>query len=160
MKTVYVSAGRTVEIEWENEPITGQIQIYKYAGEYNEITGTAPGTPLKGAVYEIINARSGKVVDYITTDSRGVAASKPLPLTRYQIREVSAPAYWQVSARVFDVTLEYAGQIIKLNAYDKTADWVLHLQTRQRCRTGRKSDALRHHRSQHLQCGSGEFLLA
>ena len=122
MKTVYVSAGRTVEIEWENEPITGQIQIYKYAGEYNEITGTAPGTPLKGAVYEIINARSSKVVDYITTDSRGVAASKPLPLTRYQIREVSAPAYWQVSAQVFDVTLEYAGQIIKLNAYDKTAE--------------------------------------
>ena len=122
MKTVYVSAGRTVEIEWENEPITGQIQIYKYAGEYNEITGTAPGTPLKGAVYEIVNARSGKVVDYITTDSRGVAASKPLPLTRYQIREVSAPAYWQVSAQVFDVTLEYAGQIIKLNAYDKTAE--------------------------------------
>ena len=122
MKTVYVSAGRTVEIEWENEPITGQIQIYKYAGEYNEITGTAPGTPLKGAVYEIINARSGKVVDYITTDSRGVAASKPLPLTRYQIREVSAPAYWQGSAQVFDVTLEYAGQIIKLNAYDKTAE--------------------------------------
>lgn len=122
MKTVYVSAGRTVEIEWENEPITGQIQIYKYAGEYNEITGTAPGTPLKGAVYEIINARSGKVVDYITTDSRGVAASKPLPLTRYQIREVSAPAYWQVSAQVFDVTLEYAEQIIKLNAYDKTAE--------------------------------------
>lgn len=122
MKTVYVSAGRTVEIEWENEPITGQIQIYKYAGEYNEITGTAPGTPLKGAVYEIINARSGKVVDYITTDSRGVAASKPLPLTRYQIREVPAPAYWQVSAQVFDVTLEYAGQIIKLNAYDKTAE--------------------------------------
>ena len=122
MKTVYVSAGRTVEIEWENEPITGQIQIYKYAGEYNEITGTAPGTPLKGAVYEIINARSGKVVDYITTDSRGVAASKPLPLTRYQIREVSAPAYWQVSAQVFDVTLEYAGQIIKLSAYDKTAE--------------------------------------
>lgn len=122
MKTVYISAGRTVEIEWENEPITGQIQIYKYAGEYNEITGTAPGTPLKGAVYEIINARSGKVVDYITTDSRGVAASKPLPLTRYQIREVSAPAYWQVSSEVFDVTLEYAGQIIKLNAYDKTAE--------------------------------------
>lgn len=122
MKTVYVSAGKTVEIEWENEPITGQIQIYKYAAEYNEITGTAPGTPLKGAVYEIINARSGRVVDYITTDSRGVAASKPLPLTRYQIREVSAPAYWQVSAQVFDVTLEYAGQIIKLNAYDKTAE--------------------------------------
>ena len=119
LKTVYVTAGKTIEIEWENEPVTGQIQIYKYAAEYNEVTGTAPGTPLKGAVYEIVNARSGKVLDYITTDARGVAASKPLPLTRYQIREVTAPAYWQVSSEVFDVTLEYPGQIIKLSAYDK-----------------------------------------
>ena len=119
LKTVYVTAGKTIEIEWENEPVTGQIQIYKYAAEYNEVTGTAPGTPLKGAVYEIVNARSGKVLDYIATDARGVAASKPLPLTRYQIREVTAPIYWQVSSEVFDVTLEYPGQIIKLSAYDK-----------------------------------------
>ena len=119
LKTVYVTAGKTIEIEWENEPVTGQIQIYKYAAEYNEVTGTAPGTPLKGAVYEIVNARSGKVVDYITTDARGVAASKPLPLTRYQIREVTAPAYWQLDPTVHDVTLEYPGQIIKLSAYDK-----------------------------------------
>ena len=118
-KTVYVSPGKTVEIEWENTAVTGQIQIYKYAAEYNEVTGTAAGTPLKGAVYEIVNARSGKVVDYITTDARGVAASKALPLTRYQIREVTAPAYWQVSSEMFDVTLEYPSQIIKLSAYDK-----------------------------------------
>ena len=118
-KTVYVSSGKTVEIEWENTAVTGQIQIYKYAAEYNEVTGTAAGTPLKGAVYEIVNARSGKVVDYITTDARGVAASKPLPLTRYQIREVTAPAYWQLDPTVHDVTLEYPGQIIKLSAYDK-----------------------------------------
>ena len=117
-KTVYVSPGKTVEIEWENTAVTGQIQIYKYAAEYNEVTGTAAGTPLKGAVYEIVNARSGKVVDYITTDARGVAASKPLPLTRYQIREVTAPAYWQLDPAVHDVTLEYPGQIIKLSAYD------------------------------------------
>ena len=118
-KTVYVSSGKTVEIEWENTAVTGQIQIYKYAAEYNEVTGTAAGTPLKGAVYEIVNARSGKVVDYITTDARGVAASKPLPLTRYQLREVTAPAYWQLDPTVHDVTLEYPGQIIKLSAYDK-----------------------------------------
>ena len=100
-----------MEIEWENTAVKGQIQIYKYAAEYNEVTGTAAGTPLKGAVYEIVNARSGKVVDYITTDARGVAASKPLSLTRYQIREVTAPAYWQLDPTVHDVTLEYPGQI-------------------------------------------------
>ncbi len=120
-KTVYVSPGKTVEIEWENTAVTGQIQIYKYAAEYNEVTGTAAGTPLKGAVYEIVNARSGKVVDYITTDARGVAASKPLPLSRYTVREIKAPAYWQLDPTVHDVTLEYPGQIIKLSAYDKPA---------------------------------------
>ena len=121
-KTVYVQPGKTIEIEWENTPITGQIQIYKYAEEANNVTGTAAGTPLQGAVYEIVQERSGKVVDYITTDARGVAASKPLPLGRYKIREVTAPAYWQVDPTVHDVTLEFSGQIIKISAFDKAAD--------------------------------------
>ena len=121
-KTVYVRPGRTAEIEWVNEAITGQIQIYKYAAEANSVTGVLAGTPLQGAVYEIINERSGRVVDYITTDARGVAASKPLPLTRYKIREVTAPAYFQLDPTVHDVTLEYAGQIIKIAAYDKPAN--------------------------------------
>jgi len=121
-KTIYVQPGKTVEIEWENTPITGQFQIYKYAAEYNEITGTPAGTPLQGAVYEISEARSGKVVDYITTDARGVAASKPLPLGRYKIVETTAPAYWQVSGTIFDETLEYSGQIIKVSDYDKPSN--------------------------------------
>ncbi len=121
-KTVYVQPGKTIEIEWENVPITGQFQIRKYAAEYNEVTGTAAGAPLKGAVYEISEARSGKVVDYITTDARGVAASKPLPLGRYKITEVTAPPYWKLSGTVFDETLEYSGQIIKLSDYDKPSN--------------------------------------
>ena len=103
-------------------PITGQIQIYKYSAEANSVTGALAGTPLQGAVYEIIHERSGRVVDYITTDARGVAASNPLPLTRYKIREVTAPAYYQLDPTVHDVTLEYSGQIIKLSAYDKAAN--------------------------------------
>ena len=121
-KTVYVKPGETTEVKWENTPITGQFQIRKYAAEYNEVTGTPAGAPLKGAVYEISEARSGKVVDYITTDARGVAASKPLPLGRYKIVEVTAPAYWQLSNTVFDETLEYSGQIIKLSDYDKPSN--------------------------------------
>ena len=121
-KTVYVQPGKTITVEWENTPITGQIQIYKYAAEYNPVTGTPAGTPLEGAVFEIVQERSGKVVDYITTDARGVAASRPLPLGRYKIVEVTAPAYWQVDSTVHDVTLEYSGQIIKLSAYDKPSN--------------------------------------
>ena len=120
-KTIYVQPGKTIEIEWENTPITGQIQVMKYAAEYNEVTGTPAGTPLQGAVYEISDPRSNKVVDYITTDAKGIAASKPLPLGRYKIVEVTAPAYWQLSKTVFDETLEYSGQIIKVSDYDKPA---------------------------------------
>ena len=121
-KTIYVQPGKTIEIEWENTPITGQIQVMKYAAEYNEVTGTPAGTPLQGAVYEISDPRSNKVVDCITTDVRGIAASKPLPLGRYKIVEVTAPAYWQVSGKTFDETLEYSGQIIKVSDYDKPSN--------------------------------------
>ena len=61
-------------------------------------------------------------LNLITTDARGIAASKPLPLGRYKIKEVTAPAYWQVSKTVFDETLEYSGQIIKVSDYDAYKD--------------------------------------
>ena len=122
LKTVYVKDGQTSEITWKNTPVTGQIQIVKYAMEDNSVTGTKAGTLLAGAVYEIVRERSGKVVGYITTDARGVAATKALPLGRYLVKEVKAPAYWQVDSKAFDVTLEYPGQIIKLSSFDKAAE--------------------------------------
>lgn len=98
-KTVYVERGKCAQITWENTAVTGQIQVRKYAEAANTITGDQAGAPLKGAVYEITQARSGKVVGYITTDAHGVAASDPLPLGRYFVTEVSAPAYYQSTAR-------------------------------------------------------------
>lgn len=122
LKTVYVRPGETTEITWENTPITGQIQITKYAAADNPVTGQAMGTALPGAVFEIVRYKSGVVVDYITTNARGVAVSTPLPLGRYIIREVTAPAYYQLSSEPFDVDLEFAGQIIRLSAYNKPAE--------------------------------------
>ena len=120
-KTVNVTAGKNTVVEWQNTPATAQVQITKYAAEDNTVTGQAKGTTLQGAVYEIIKERSNTVVGQITTDGRGIAATPPLPLGRYLIREIEAPAYWQLSGQTFDVTLEYAGQIIKLSDYDKPA---------------------------------------
>jgi len=120
-KTIIVETGKNSLIEWQNTPITGQIQVVKYAAEDNELTGQAKGSTLKGAVYEITRARNGAVVGYITTDAHGIAASAPLPLGRYIVREVTAPSYWQLSEQTFDVTIEYAGQIIRLADYDRPA---------------------------------------
>ena len=120
-KTVYVERGKCAQIEWENSAVTGQIQIRKYSSEDNTVTGQLAGTPLEGAVFEITQARSGKVVGYIVTDARGVAASGPLPLGRYFVTEVSAPKYYQLSGEKMEAEIEYPSQIIKLSAYNKPA---------------------------------------
>ena len=120
-KTVYVERGKCTQIEWENSAVTGQIQIRKYAEDDNPITGDRAGSPLKGAVYEITQARSGSVVGYIVTDAHGVAASDPLPLGRYYVTEVSAPGYYQLSGEKLEAEIEYPNQIIKLSAYNKSA---------------------------------------
>jgi uncharacterized surface anchored protein len=120
-KTVYVESGKCAQIEWENSAVTGQIQIRKYSSEDNTVTGQLAGTPLEGAVFEITQARSGKVVGYIVTDARGVAASGPLPLGRYFVTEVSAPKYYQLSGEKMEAEIEYPSQIIKLSAYNNPA---------------------------------------
>lgn len=120
-KTVWVEAGKCSQITWKNTAVTGQIQIRKYAAEFNTVTGDAVGMELAGAVYEITQARSGSVVGYISTDSHGIAASDALPLGRYYVREVTAPAYYQLNSEKMEAEIEYAGQIIKLSQYDKAA---------------------------------------
>ena len=121
-KTVYVERGKCAQIEWENSAVTGQIQIRKYSFDDNLVTGQRAGTALEGAVFEITQARSGKVVGYIVTDARGVAASDPLPLGRYFVTEVSAPKYYQLSGEKMEAEIEYPNQIIKLSAYNKSAN--------------------------------------
>ena len=121
-KTIYVERGKCTQIEWENSAVTGQIQIRKYAQEDNPVTGQLAGAELEGAVFEITQARSGKVVGYIVSDKHGVAASGPLPLGRYFVKEVSAPAYYQLSGEKMEAEIEYPNQIIKLSAYNKPAN--------------------------------------
>ena len=118
MKTVYVKAGETTLVEWKNTPITGQIQITKKSADYNSTNGLPAGTLLEGAVFEIRD-KAGNLVDTIRSDSRGVATSKPLPLSRYTIREVKAPANYRVSDQELTAYLEHAGQIVRFEVTNK-----------------------------------------
>ena len=118
-KTVYVKPGETTEVEWENTPITGQIQITKRSADYNSTNGLPAGTLLEGAVFEITD-KAGNVVDTIRSNSRGLAISKQLPLSRYFVREVKAPEHYGISERELTVYLEYEGQIARLEVEDKS----------------------------------------
>ena len=116
-KTVYVRSGETTEIEWQNTPITGQIQITKRSADYNPTNGLPAGTLLEGAVFEITD-KAGNVVDTIRTNNRGLAVSKRLPLSRYFVREVKAPEHYGISEKELTVYLEHEGQIVRIEVQD------------------------------------------
>ena len=119
LRTVYVKAGETTEVTWENTPITGQIQIVKRSADYNPTNGLPAGTLLEGAVFEIYD-KAGNLVDTIKSDSRGLAVSKQLPLSRYSVREVKAPANYGINEEVLTAYLEYEGQILRFEVTDKS----------------------------------------
>ena len=119
LRTVYVKAGETTLVEWENTPITGQIQIIKKSADYNPTNGLPAGTLLEGAVFEIYD-KAGNLVDTIKSDSRGLAVSRQLPLSRYTIREVKAPANYGINEEVLTAYLEYEGQILRFEVTDKS----------------------------------------
>ena len=119
-KTVYVRSGETTEIEWQNTPITGQIQVTKVSADYNSMNGWPAGTPIPNTVFEIYNARTNRLVDTIKTDKKGLAVSKPLPLARYKIVESKAAEFYGLDKTPIGVEIEYAGQIVKASMTNKS----------------------------------------
>ena len=111
LKTIYLRYGSTTEIEWTNTPIRGQIQIVKKSADYNPTNGLPAGSLLEGAVFEVYD-KAGNVVDTIRTDRNGRATSKLLPLSRYTIREVRAPAFYSASPTAMTAYLDHEGQIV------------------------------------------------
>lgn len=119
LKTIYVQYGATSEIRWENTAVRGQIQIVKKSADDNPINGLPAGSLLEGAVFEIYD-KAGNKVDTVRTDRNGRAVSKLLPLSRYTIREVSAPAYYSVNPTVMTAYLEHESQIVTFEVLDSS----------------------------------------
>ena len=111
LKTIYVRYGSTTEIEWSNTAECGQIQIIKKSADDNATNGLPAGTLLEGAVFEIYD-KAGNVVDTIKSDRNGRAISKTLPLSRYTVREIKAPANYSINPTMMTAYLEFNRQIV------------------------------------------------
>lgn len=120
VRTITVRNGYTEEILWKNKAIKGQIQIIKRSADYNEINGLPAGSPLSGAVFEIINPRNNRVMDKIVTDSRGIAASSALPLGRYLVKEVQAPNGYGLNPNTYEVELKIEGDIVRFDVLNSS----------------------------------------
>ena len=119
LKTIYVRYGSTTEIEWSNTAECGQIQIIKKSADDNATNGLPAGTLLEGAVFEIYD-KAGNVVDTIKSDRNGRAISKTLPLSRYTIREIKAPANYSINPTVMTAYLEHEGQNATFEVQDSS----------------------------------------
>lgn len=119
LKTIYVRAGATTEIEWSNSAECGQIQIIKKSANDNPINGLPAGTLLEGAVFEIYD-KAGNVVDTIKSDRNGRAVCKTLPLSRYTVREIKAPANYSINPTLMTAYLEFNGQIVTFEVQDSS----------------------------------------
>ena len=122
-----------VTVEKHNMPQKGIVNISK-SGEVFFSAVESDGVysfvfadkGLAGAVYGITAAEDiitpdgtlryakGTIVDTVTTDENGTAASKPLYLGKYTVRETKAPYGMVLNDEVKSVELTYAGETVKL----------------------------------------------
>lgn len=122
VRTLRIRRGETTELVVENTPILGQIQVVKKSAQDNPVTNQPKGSLLEGAVFEITNADTGRVVDTMTSDSRGIAASSPIPLGRYYVQEIQAPRFYQLNSEKVEVKLKVEGDVVRIEMYNDAAN--------------------------------------
>ena len=122
-----------VTVEKRNTPQKGIIRIQK-SGEVFASVNKSDGVyqpvfankKLAGAVYEITAAEDiitpdgtlrytkGTAADTVTTDKKGNAASKPLYLGKYTVREIKAPYGMILNSTPKTVELTYGGETVEV----------------------------------------------
>ena len=121
IRTVEVKSGETTEITIENRPMRGYIQIVKKAADDNPITKDKAGALLEGATFEVYD-KGLNVVDTITTNYKGIATTKALPLGTYGIKEVKAPEHYLQDGKVFYATLKVHDDWVRFEVLNKSED--------------------------------------
>ena len=122
-----------VTVEKRNMPQKGIIKLSKSGEIFSSVSETDgvysfvfANKGLAGAVYEITAAEDiitpdgalryakGTTADTVTTDKKGNAASKPLYLGKYTVREIKAPYGMVLNDKAKSVELTYAGETVEV----------------------------------------------
>lgn len=126
LKEVVVTKYNTPQKGIINISKTGEIFESVIQNDDGEYVPVYAEKGLEGAVFEIIAADDiytsdntlryvmGEVVDTITTNSSGLAASIPLYLGKYTVKEKTAPEGFVRSSEYKTVVLSYAGQTVDI----------------------------------------------
>ena len=112
-KSIGVLNGETTEITWKLYKDAGQIQVVVTSADYNRTRDLPAGTGLQGAVFEIMNADTYQTVGQMISDASGVAASSGLPIGRYMVKMITAPAYYACSDKQIEVRLKINNDVVR-----------------------------------------------
>lgn len=104
-------------LQLKDNPILGRIALTKLSQNYNNNTGWDTGTPLAGAVYNIID-KNGITVSQLTTGADGTAISNPIKIGTYTLQEVKAPDWYGINPTPLKVTIQKQGQVVSVVAKD------------------------------------------
>lgn len=77
-------------------------------------SGNGVGVIVLDNLYKTSRASLGQLVDTITTDEQGKAASKLLPLGKYIVKEIKAPNGYVTDGNVYEAELVYKDQFTPL----------------------------------------------
>ena len=124
-----------VTVEKYNIPQKGTITVSKEGEVFSHVAESGgmyqpqyevQGQP--GAVYEItaledvvtpdgtVHLKAGELAATLTTGSDGTATSEPLYLSRYQVKEITAPDGMVIDPEPKEVVLSYAGQEVEITS--------------------------------------------
>lgn len=120
IKEIILEENQIKDIVFENEKIKGKVKIVKKTAEKSDITGLEKGAVLEGIKFEIYN-ENGKIVDWVQTDSEGIAISKDLEKGKYKIKEVETSKWYLLDENERNVEVTTNNQIITLTLENQTA---------------------------------------
>lgn len=112
-KSISALLGQTTEITWTVYNNAGQIQVVVTSSDNNATLNKPAGSALQGAVFEIMNADTYQVVGKMISDNSGIAASSGLPIGRYIVSQVGAPAYYAASDKKIEVRIKINNDVVR-----------------------------------------------
>ena len=101
-----IEYNKTSEITIENEKKKGQVEIYKTDKENKELK-------ISDVEFEILDEEN-KIVDRLTTNEKGYAISKRLPIGEYYLKEVKTNSKYALNDEIIKIEIK-EDKVLKVN---------------------------------------------
>ena len=112
-KSISTLVASTTEVIWKLYKEGGQIQVVVTSSDYNKTLDMPAGSPIQGAVFQVMNADTYQIVSQMISDASGIAASSVIPIGRYIVSQVSSGAYYAASDKEEEIRIKINNDVVR-----------------------------------------------